>query len=215
MPQGACGHEGRFAGCSWSQGLLLQCLEFQQAGCCHVVQHLPLLGKCNSASRAANLSFHCSSGAPCGRVPLHICKQIQLPGCRLTYTCKPMHTLACLFMHCAAGPARYADSWASGAPLCLQGIPPACRAWVWSEVSGAAARQREQLNNYYEAMVHMGEAASHASHQIELVRAGRLSHWRAWQALLRQPLVSTEGPGLMTGSRSAGLLCSLTSPPLQ
>ena len=55
--------------------------------------------------------------------------------------------------------------------LPLQGVPPKHRAWVWSEVSGAAAKQKEQMNNYYEAMVHMGEACSIASHQIELVSA--------------------------------------------
>eukprot|EP00891_Asterochloris_glomerata_P005168 jgi/Astpho2/5168/Aster-04752 len=52
--------------------------------------------------------------------------------------------------------------------LCRKGVPPKHRAWVWSEVSGAAAKQKEQMNNYYEAMVHMGEACSIASHQIEL-----------------------------------------------
>ena len=59
----------------------------------------------------------------------------------------------------------------SWGPLPLQGVPPKHRAWVWSEVSGAAAKQKEQMNNYYEAMVHMGEACSIASHQIELVSA--------------------------------------------
>eukprot|EP00891_Asterochloris_glomerata_P005166 jgi/Astpho2/5166/Aster-04750 len=60
----------------------------------------------------------------------------------------------------------------SWGPLPLQGVPPKHRAWVWSEVSGAAAKQKEQMNNYYEAMVHMGEACSIASHQIELTSPG-------------------------------------------
>ena len=66
-------------------------------------------------------------------------------------------------------------------PSPLQGVPPKHRAWVWSEVSGAAAKQKEQMNNYYEAMVHMGEACSVASHQIELVSASgpcaACEHW--------------------------------------
>ena len=40
---------------------------------------------------------------------------------------------------------------------------------MWEQVSGAAKLQAEQLNNYYEAMVHQGEASSPSARQIELV----------------------------------------------
>ena len=51
----------------------------------------------------------------------------------------------------------------------LQGIPPSYRGWVWEQVSGAAKLQSEHMNNYYEAMVHQGQATSPSAHQIELV----------------------------------------------
>jgi hypothetical protein len=52
----------------------------------------------------------------------------------------------------------------------MQGIPAQYRSWAWPEISGAGLRRAEQMGNYYEAMVHMGEASSDFSHQIELVR---------------------------------------------
>jgi hypothetical protein len=52
----------------------------------------------------------------------------------------------------------------------VQGIPAQYRSWAWPEISGAGLRRAEQMGNYYEAMVHMGEASSDFSHQIELVR---------------------------------------------
>ncbi|KAL3133657.1 hypothetical protein ABBQ32_008168 [Trebouxia sp. C0010 RCD-2024] len=51
---------------------------------------------------------------------------------------------------------------------CREGIPPSYRAWVWEEVSGATKLQNEHMNNYYEAMVHQGQATSPSARQVEL-----------------------------------------------
>ena len=53
----------------------------------------------------------------------------------------------------------------------MQGVPPTYRSWVWEQVSGAAKLQADHMNNYYEAMVHQGEATSPSARQIDLVRA--------------------------------------------
>lgn len=53
--------------------------------------------------------------------------------------------------------------------LCVQGVPPQYRGWVWEQVSGAARLMHEHMNNYYEAMVHQGEASSPSARQVELV----------------------------------------------
>ncbi len=55
------------------------------------------------------------------------------------------------------------------AALCVQGVPPQYRGWVWEQVSGAARLMHEHMNNYYEAMVHQGEASSPSARQVELV----------------------------------------------
>lgn len=67
------------------------------------------------------------------------------------------------------GPSRCHSLWKVHVPCLLQGIPPTYRVWVWEQVSGAAKLQSEYMNNYYEAMVHQGQATSPSAHQIELV----------------------------------------------
>lgn len=51
---------------------------------------------------------------------------------------------------------------------CREGVPPQYRGWVWEQVSGAARLMHEHMNNYYEAMVHQGEASSPSARQVEL-----------------------------------------------
>lgn len=41
---------------------------------------------------------------------------------------------------------------------------------MWEQISGAAKLQADHMNNYYEAMVHQGEATSPSARQIDLVR---------------------------------------------
>ncbi|KAL0039855.1 hypothetical protein WJX77_010029 [Trebouxia sp. C0004] len=51
---------------------------------------------------------------------------------------------------------------------CREGVPPQYRGWVWEQVSGASRLMHEHMNNYYEAMVHQGEASSPSARQVEL-----------------------------------------------
>lgn len=78
---------------------------------------------------------------------------------------------------------------------CREGVPPLYRSWVWEQVSGAAKLQAGHMNNYYEAMVHQGEATSPSARQVDLDVPRTFPH-NAWvasaegQASLRRVLVA-------------------------
>eukprot|EP00803_Ostreobium_quekettii_P004128 evm.model.scf_281.14 EVM.evm.TU.scf_281.14 scf_281:100887-107408(+) len=49
-----------------------------------------------------------------------------------------------------------------------KGVPPGMRAWVWTELSGAAERQHKLDQEYYRLMVERGHRATAVAKQIEL-----------------------------------------------
>ena len=101
---------------------------------------------------------------------LHLISDTQLSSASKAWHVTPAYCCATKHSH-SLQTSQPCSSWQCINTLlpCVQGVPPQYRGWVWEQVSGAARLMHEHMNNYYEAMVHQGEASSPSARQVELV----------------------------------------------